>query len=236
MGPHEAVPTMPVTLATRSPKSSAQRSLQIAPRRKSQVFVRACKLTKAPKDVFEHSKERFLLVQGIIIVVFRSPYRTKELTIVFHQLFWAGFQLLSERARIDFTSPSATAADAARIHLHQSVFAGSPINVYFAQPIILKSATAQQAYLQLPPPVRQFLISPPASPPVDWAPGPESEPIINYDLLAALAKLGPGEAHELHPSSESHPSIVVHVCGEEVDDSLTGGGGKIAPTKCPQRK
>nr|CAG4652239.1 EOG090X0FJX [Triops cancriformis] len=126
----------------------------------------------------------------------RAVFQDPSLKSDFENLFLgfdstATFHYLKSfrRARVDFTSP--TAAGSARIHLHQSVFAGSPVNVYFAQPIVLKSATAQQAYLQLPPPVRQFLISPPASPPVDWAPAPESEPIVNYDLLAALAKLGP---------------------------------------------
>lgn len=51
---------------------------------------------------------------------------------------------------------------------------------------------SDRQYLQIPPPVRQFLISPPASPPVDWAPGPETQPVVNFDLLSALASLGPG--------------------------------------------
>ena len=33
-----------------------------------------------------------------------------------------------------------------------------------------------------------------------------------------MASLTPGEAHELHPQSESQPGIVVHICGEEQDD------------------
>lgn len=49
-----------------------------------------------------------------------------------------------------------------------------------------------------------------------WEPIPESHPTINYDLVSAITKLKPGEAHELHkPEKESHPSIVVHVVGDE---------------------
>lgn len=73
-------------------------------------------------------------------------------------------------------------------------------------------------YLLPPAPVRQYLISPPASPPVGWEPREEGEPIINYDIISALSKLTPGCAHELHPPSEAHPGIVVHVCGDDDND------------------
>lgn len=88
----------------------------------------------------------------------------------------------------------------------------------------------EDQYLRAPALTKQFLISPPASPPVGWEPRDEGEPLVNYDLLAAIANLTPGEAHEIHPPTDSHPGIVVHVC----EESAAGGKGRIAHTRCPQ--
>lgn len=86
--------------------------------------------------------------------------------------------------------------------------------------------------LQPPSPVRRFLISPPASPPVGWEPVHEGEPVINFELLQALSQLTPGEAHELHPQSEEHPGIVVHIC-EEADLEEPQLKSKIQQTRRP---
>lgn len=111
---------------------------------------------------------------------------------------------------------TSAAAASARIQLHQYKINESVITCYFAQPV----TPVKNSSLQPPAPFKQFLISPPASPPLDWEPRPENEPIINHDLLEALATLTPGASHEVHPPTPGQPSIVVHAAlGGSVPES-----------------
>ena len=90
----------------------------------------------------------------------------------------------------------------------------------------------------MPPPLtKQFLISPPASPPVGWEQSRESHPVINYDLLAAVATLDTSKPYELHTSEEDTPSIVVHLCDEEDgEDTTEEDGSKFHPLKSLPRE
>lgn len=63
-------------------------------------------------------------------------------------------------------------------------------SVFVLQPVTPIDVADQ--HLQPPALTKQFLISPPASPPVGWEPRDEGEPLVNYDLLAAIANLTPG--------------------------------------------
>lgn len=120
----------------------------------------------------------------------------------------------------------------ARIQLHQFKINDSTINCYFAQPV----TPVSNKNLQPPAPTKQFLISPPCSPPAGWQQAEECEPIVNQDLLAALANLTPGEVHELHAAAESQPSIVVHTAiVQEPGDDASNQNLKVIPTKCPER-
>ena len=112
-------------------------------------------------------------------------FRTFDDSATFHYL--RSFR----RARVDFSSNSI--ATKARVHLHHTPFGDSVMNCFFGQPPLINKNSQQ--FLQIPPPVRQFLIPPPASPPVGWAPAPETEPVVNFDLLSALASLGPGKSN-----------------------------------------
>ncbi|ERL91115.1 hypothetical protein D910_08456 [Dendroctonus ponderosae] len=151
-----------------------------------------------------------LIVTNIHESVFECPDKKREMEnlfkiydpeVTFHWL--KSFR----RLRVNFATP--LAAVTARIQLHQYKFNDSVITCYFAQPV----TPVKNCSLQPPAPYKQFLISPPASPPLDWEPRPEGEPIVNYDLVAALATLAPGGSHELHPPAPGQPSIVVHTAG-----------------------
>lgn len=135
------------------------------------------------------------------------------------------------RVRINFTDSLAAAE--ARVKLHKSDFNGKEMRLYFAQSVHIGSPR-----LEPPKPEKQFLISPPASPPVGWAQSQDARPGINYDLLRAVSKLGPGEQYELHTGTTNTPSVIVHVCEDDSSDSEgeTGEGGIRARPKIIQTR
>ncbi|XP_011306018.1 protein sarah [Fopius arisanus] len=131
------------------------------------------------------------------------------------------------RMRVNYNSPGAAAH--ARIQLHQTRHGETDINCYFAQPVT--PIDIEDQHLQPPALTKQFLISPPASPPIGWQPREEGEPLVNQDLLAAIANLSPGGSHELHAGGSGQPGIVVHVC------ETTNSPQRHPPiqhTRCPE--
>jgi len=147
------------------------------------------------------------------------------------------FQWLKSFKRLRVNYENGIAAANARIQLHQYRFGQLVINCYFAQPV----TPITNRNLQPPAPHKQFLISPPASPPAGWEPRAEGEPLVNHDLLAALATLTPGESHELLAQTENKPGIYIHAApapGPVVTVPACPESPQkvpIAHTRCPDR-
>ncbi|KAJ1531789.1 hypothetical protein ONE63_000444 [Megalurothrips usitatus] len=176
-----------------------------------------------------------LIVTNLGSSVFESEEQKTQLEEMFRAFGEpATFQFFRSfrRLRVNYGCPAAAAK--ARIQLHQTRFGDHIINCYFAQTV--SPVDIEDQRLQLPPLTKQFLISPPASPPVGWEPHSEAEPLVNYDLLAAISRLTPGDSYQLHAPSEHHPGIVVHVCEEEshYKSDQTNAKGRIPQTRCPE--
>lgn len=90
---------------------------------------------------------------------------------------------------------------------------------------------AENRHLRPPALEKQFLISPPASPPEGWEPSEEAQPVLNIDLQSALANLLPGTSHELHAATDDQPGIFVHICPDTtitttIDQNIVSSASK----------
>lgn len=95
--------------------------------------------------------------------------------------------------------------------------------------------SSQRNYLAIPKLTKQYFISPPASPPAGWEPKHEGSPMIDIQLISALANLVPGKLHEIHQGNESQPGIFIEVCeGTESDYTAGNIQTRIPKTMSPE--
>jgi len=211
--------------------------------------------TESPPSVDDDEEEPelpdALILTNLPKIIFEDKDLKRELEELFKEidphatfLYFKAFR----RARINYTSPHKAAQ--ARICFNELMFEGSTVRAFFAQPLDPQPKDADgkeiDNHLRPPSPERQFLISPPASPPVGWTQIRESEPnrqtLAPFDLISALANLTPGEDHELYRGTPGTglPTIIVSTAQEdEVSDRPRGsdvGKRKIEQTRRPPDK
>ncbi|XP_077976866.1 calcipressin-2-like [Glandiceps talaboti] len=190
-------------------------------------------------ESFDHSDlPKALIATNVDLKVFDNPDEKVVFEDIFKPYNTEGdsitFAYLKNFRRVRIEFDTAMDAASARIALDKKEIHGTLMKLYFAQPPPTSDEIAKNPHLAPPPGFRQFLISPPSSPPVGWEPAREATPVINYDLLNALASLSPGDTHELHPADGDKPSIVVHVCENTGDEPSLRP--KMIQTKCPDRR
>lgn len=176
-------------------------------------------VTNLPNDVFEDENAKKMFEK-----LFSHYGSVSDTSFIYLKTF--------HRARVTFNNEEN--AKEAKKNLHGHLFLGYELGVFLVQ---RRSSLNNNSNLKPPPLTKQFLISPPASPPVGWEQTLESHPVINYDLLAAVATLDTSQPYQLHTSAEDAPSIVVHLCDEEEDEDVADDeGSKFHPLKALPRE
>jgi len=123
------------------------------------------------------------------------------------------FIYLKSFSRVRLILKSDEMANRIRSEMHNVNFRDAEMGVYSVKPILRRNSDPN---LKPPERTKMFLISPPASPPLGWEPNTsEATPVINYDLLAAIASLDNKEPFVLHSGTTKAPTIVVHLTEEE---------------------
>ena len=154
---------------------------------------------------------------------------------------------------------STQAAIEAKLNLDNSTFKDALLRIYFGQHSDLK--TLKENYLKVPEIEKNFLLSPPGSPPLDWIQERESEPCkhghhsvlddltlfkLEEPILGMMQEQNNDDPHikpaqngsrlilEFEPvSTDSLPTIVVENMEGEALNDWKGGGVIIQQTKAP---
>jgi len=186
-----------------------------------------------------------LIVTGVPFCVFDNETDKEDFESLFKRFQDSvGFEYFRSFKRVRVTLASPQTATLARLNCEQLPFKNVVLKCFFAQMHDPTDQELDATHLHPPPLEKQFLISPPASPPVGWEQSHEAEPLINHDLVARLAALsssgseGPS-TQELHPGSDEHPAILVHTCADINGHEEESFSDRIKPplphTPCPPR-
>ncbi|CAB3401588.1 unnamed protein product [Caenorhabditis bovis] len=169
--------------------------------------------TVSSKDELPNS----IIVTQVPIEVFTNPDDKAHFSELFTQIeenIHFDFLKSFHRVRVIFSTPEN--ATTAKLIVQGFSFKGHELKAFFAQRVYLSSNASP--LLQPPPLEKQFLISPPCSPPVGWAQTREMAPVVcDFDLMARLASFAIDEKYEVHNGDESTPTIVIHPCETPLD-------------------
>ncbi|KAI3415913.1 hypothetical protein GPALN_005477 [Globodera pallida] len=168
-----------------------------------------------------------IIIKDVPRELFDDPKQKENFTSMFDQIssdiVRTDFLKCFQRVRIIFEKPEH--ATAAKLLVEHHSFNGIKMKAFFAKNIKMTRRAYQDeaGHLTLPPLEKQFLISPPSSPPVGWVQHAEMAPVVcDFDLMARLASLTVDDKFELFEGDEHQrrPSIVITPCEK-------GGGGGL---------
>lgn len=171
-----------------------------------------------------------IIVSNVPAIVYKNTESKQDFEHLFTSLNPSGFVYLPSFKRVRVSFSTAHDSQMAICKLQGVKFHEQTLKIFCLKTLPVGGNTT----LRPPTPEKQFLISPPASPPVGWAPVREDEPVINFDLLQAVAGLEPGTRHELHKATGSTPSVVVDIC--EDNHHIQRSVMRIPQTKRPNLK
>ncbi|KAH7731204.1 Protein RCN-1 [Aphelenchoides avenae] len=154
-----------------------------------------------------------IIIRDVPEELYTDPVLKQNFSDMFKQIepsvridYLKGFR----RVRAVFAEPEH--ATAAKLLIEHHNFNGKKMKAFFAQNIKLTKRAYQdeEGHLMLPPLEKQFLISPPTSPPVGWTQVTEMPPVVcDFDLMARLAAYTVDDKYEVHSGDEQQPSIIV---------------------------
>ncbi|XP_066912979.1 calcipressin-1-like [Clytia hemisphaerica] len=154
-----------------------------------------------------------LIVRNLPENIFIDDNIKKDFEELFTNFGTAYFTFLPGFRRVIVNFVNKDDALKAKGSLHEKDYKDCCMKVFFKE----EAKKLGEDFLKLPKAEKLFLISPPASPPVGWEQIQEDPPVVNYELLSAVAKLEiPGKPVELVKKTEDIPGIIVIGC-DDVD-------------------